>query len=98
MAKSYLTPEELQVGNTWLKTIFFPCVKQGNTDYVASWDKLGVNVACKTIYTFIVDRQIDTEGKLTAHFYTLEKAEYYGDSSLDDTSIDFPVYPEEFVL
>lgn len=86
MARSYLTPEELQVGNKWLKTIFFPCVKQGNTDYVSSWDKIGVNVACKTIYTFIVERQIDTEGRLTAHFHVLEKAEYYGDSSLDDTN------------
>ena len=24
MAKSYLTPEELQTGNKWLKTVFFP--------------------------------------------------------------------------
>ena len=83
MAKSYLTPEELQTGNKWLKTVFFPCVKQGNTDYVSSWNKSDVNVACKTIYKFIVERQIDTGGTLEPHFDALGKAEYYGDSSLD---------------
>lgn len=83
MAKSYLTPEELQIGNKWLKTVFFPCVRQGNTDYVSGWHKSDVNIACKTIYKFIVDRQMDAQGNLTAHFEALGKAEYYGDSSLD---------------
>lgn len=87
MAKSYLTPEELQTGNKWLKTVFFPCVKQGNTDYVSGWNKSDVNVACKTIYKFIVDRQIDTGGTLEPHFDALGKAEYYGDSSLDYTNV-----------
>ena len=87
MAKSYLTPEELQTGNKWLKTVFFPCVKQGNTDYVSGWNKSDVNVACKTIYKFIVDRQIDTGGTLEPHFDALGNAEYYGDSSLDYTNV-----------
>lgn len=87
MAKSYLTPEELQTGNKWLKTVFFPCVKQGNTDYVSGWSKSDVNVACKTIYKFIVDRQIDTGGTLEPHFDALGGAEYYGDASLDYANV-----------
>lgn len=87
MAKSYLTPEELQLGNKWLKTVFFPCVRQGNTNYVCGWHKSDVNVACKTIYKFIVDRQMDAQGNLTAHFEALGKAEYYSDSSFDYSNI-----------
>ena len=84
MAKSYLTPEELQAGNKWLKTVFFPCVKQGNMDYIASgWNKTDVVKACKAIYQFIVDRQIDTQGNLTPQFETLGTTDYYNSASFD---------------
>ena len=84
MAKSYLTPEELQAGNKWLKTVFFPCVKQGNADYIANgWNKLDCVKACKAIYQFIVDRQIDTQDTMTPHFETLGGTDYYNSSSFD---------------
>lgn len=84
MAKSYLTPEELQAGNKWLKTVFFPCVKQGNAEYVSNdWRKSDAVTACKAIYQAIVDRLLDTSGNLTAHFETLGDLDYYNDASFD---------------
>ena len=85
MAKSYLTPEELQSGNKWLKTVFFPCVKQGNTEYVAgsNWQKTDVMQSCKKIYQFIVDRKIDTQGDLTQNFNTLGSTDYYNTAAFD---------------
>ena len=84
MAKSYLTPEELQAGNKWLKTVFFPCVKQGNAEYVSTgWRKSDVVSACKAIYQAIVDRFLDTKDVLTPHFDTLGSTEYYNDPSFD---------------
>ena len=83
MAKSYLTPEELQIGNKWLKTVFFPCVKQGNAEYVSGWQKGDVRQACKRIYQFIVERKIDAQGDLTIDFDTLGSAEYYNNSAFE---------------
>jgi hypothetical protein len=84
MAKSYLTPEELQLGNKWLKHVFFPCVKQGNADYVAvSWRKSDVVKACKEIYQFIVDRKLDTQNFLADTFKALGDVEYYNTAAFD---------------
>ena len=84
MAKSYLTPEELQLGNKWLKHVFFPCVKQGNADYVVnSWSKLDVVKACKEIYQFIVDRKLDTQDNLSDTFKTLGDVDYYNTAAFD---------------
>ena len=83
MAKSYLTPEELQIGNKWLKTVFFPCVKQGNAEYVSGWQKGDVRQSCKRIYQFIVERKIDAQGDLTIDFDTLGSAEYYNNSAFE---------------
>ena len=85
MAKSYLTPEELQTGNKWLKTVFFPCVKQGTSEYIAAsgWEKTDVIQSCKKIYQFIVDRKIDTQGDLTQNFTTLGSVTYYNTSAFD---------------
>lgn len=84
MAKSYLTPDELQAGNKWLKTVFFPCVKQGNAEYVSNnWRKSDAVTACKAIYQAIVDRLLDTSGNLTSHFETLGDLDYYNDASFD---------------
>jgi hypothetical protein len=86
MAKSYLTSDELQIGNKWLKTVFFPCVKPGNAnaEYVAtSWNRSDVITACQAIYKFIVDRQIDAQNKMTAHFDTLGTTEYFNTSAFD---------------
>jgi hypothetical protein len=85
MAKSYLTPEELQAGNKWLKTVFFPCVKQGASEYIAasSWEKSDVVQSCKKIYQFIVDRKIDTQGDLTQNFNTLGSVSYFNTPDFD---------------
>ena len=89
MAKSYLTPEELQIGNKWLKTVFFPCAKPGNAnaEYVAtSWNRSDVIAACQAIYKFIVDRQIDAQNKMTAHFDTLGTTEYFNTPDFDSSN------------
>jgi hypothetical protein len=84
MAKSYLTPEELQLGNKWLKHVFFPCVKQGNADYVATdWRKSDVVKACKEVYQFIVDRKLDTQGNLSNTFDVLGDVAYYNTAAFD---------------
>lgn len=84
MAKSYLTPEELQIGNKWLKTVFFPCVRHDNAEYVADrYDRPNVVTACKAIYQFMVDRQIDTQGTMEPHFNTLDSAQYFNTAAFD---------------
>lgn len=85
MAKSYLTPEELQAGNKWLKTVFFPCIKQGDSNYIAqSWAHSDVTAACKAIYDAVVERLWDTQNKLTQHFETLANVPYYNDPQVGD--------------
>lgn len=87
MAKSYLTPEELQTGNKWLKTVFFPCVRNDNAEYVTdSYDKPHVVTACKAIYQFMVDRQIDTQGTMEPHFNALGAANYFNTAAFDYAS------------
>jgi hypothetical protein len=77
MAKTYLTPDELATGNKWLKTVFFPCVKQGATKYIYnSWYESDIVAACKTIYRAIVDRLWDTNGSLEADLQVLAGALY----------------------
>lgn len=77
MAKTYLTPDELATGNKWLKTVFFPCVKQGTTDYLYyKWELLEVVDACSVIYKAIVDRLWDTTNHLDQYFNTLANIQY----------------------
>jgi hypothetical protein len=88
MAKSYLTPEELQAGNKWLKTVFFPCVKQDNAEYVAEgWRRSEAITACKTIYKAIVDRLLDTKDTLGPHFDVLGNIQYYNTSAFDSSDV-----------
>ena len=64
MAKTYLTPDELVQGNKWLKTVFFPCIRNNTTDYVDPWYANTVVRACNTVYKFIVERLWDTNDSL----------------------------------
>lgn len=77
MAKTYLTPEELAIGNKWLKTIFFPCVKQGTTEYLSyDWQEFETVDACKVIYQAIIDRLLDTKGIIDQALVTLANIKY----------------------
>lgn len=78
MAKSYLTPDELVLGNKWLKTVFFPCVKTDKSEYIATnWREADVVTGCKAIYQAIVDRLFDKDKNLDRHFENLSDVYYY---------------------
>ena len=77
MAKSYLTPDELVIGNKWLKTVFFPCVNTGHSDYVHPWHIRETADVCKQIYKILVDKVWDTNNSTDAIFKQLAGWDYY---------------------
>lgn len=76
MAKTYLTPDELVQGNKWLKTVFFPCIRNNTTDYVDPWYANTVVRACNTVYKFIVERLWDTNDSLRNELENLASTPY----------------------
>ena len=66
MAKGYLTPDELQLGNVWLKTIFFAAVRDNfNPDYLEyTGYKDEVIAGCKSVYDLIAKKAWDTTDTL----------------------------------
>lgn len=67
MGKSYLDAEDLRIGNLWLKTIFFPCVKDSlNPDYInyRTYSRSRVIDACKRIYSFVTETMWDVNNDL----------------------------------
>ena len=90
MAKSYLTPNELVLGNKWLKTVFFPCVRTGTSAYVVSRYRVDdVANACKVIYQALLDRLFDKNGDLNVHFETLAYSSYFNIIGDDTSTYDF---------
>jgi len=89
MAKGYLTPDELYLGNIWLKTIFKPAINDQLDNiylvYPYGWLNSLITAACKDLYKKITDLYWDTNnssylnylGDLTKYQYKApDGAEY----------------------
>lgn len=91
MGKSYLDAEELQIGNQWLKTVFFPCIKDSfNRDYLGyqTYSNSSVISACKRLYSFITETMWDTNNDLESSLKYLTKGSYGAVYKIDPNGSD----------
>jgi len=82
MAKTFLTPDELMLGNNWLKYVFFAIVddKPNKTGCINTWDSDRIRAAvhaCNALYKDIVNGVWDTDGHTNAYITDLAQVSYY---------------------